>query len=201
MKPKCLKDIFKLYDSDDEEENNEVSETSETEEEPEFENAKNILVWLYFNEDAVNTPIIKPYRAVLTPVRLLNYVRGFPRTLLNINSPQQVYHTFITLMRDKIGIDVYSLYYELILAQLIFCNDKLWRLSNEKCKLYLASYKEAIQKLYPIRALYFENLGKTITSLPFLSNKEFSSLDNYLLANYNYYIQQVKEKEGKNEVQ
>ncbi len=203
VKPKNILASDKT-DLDTESETTNTESATEEDEDIDLSNAKNVLLLLYITDSAKNNPVIKPYSVVITPALQLNYVKSFPRTMLNINSPQQVYNAFVNLLENKIGIKTYSLYYELILAQLIFCeDDTLYRLSGKKtCKLKMKNFKEAIQTLYPIRSLYFENLGKAITEIPFIETKDFSTFDHYLISNYTYFTQihqqQQEQEEQKN---
>jgi len=198
VKPKNVLALDKM-DTDTEENNMAVAEESTSEDEDiDLTNTKNILILLQITESAKDAPVIKPYSVVITPALQLNYLKSFARSMININSPQQVYNSFVNLIEHKIGIKTYSLYYELILAQLIFCqDDTLYRLNeNKNCKLKMKNFKEAIQTLYPIRSLYFENLGKAITQIPFIDAKDFSTFDHYLMSNYKHFVESKNNKKS-----
>jgi len=142
--------------------------------------------------DTSDIAIIKPHISVLTASKLLTKFFTFASSNSTLTNPQDIYTAFKNFIEKQAGYKTYSLYYEIILAQIMFDKNKqLYRLSKEK-SAYLVSFKEAIARLHPVRQLFFENLGKSIKILPTLEKTDLSTLDRYLLGDYDYFKNQTK---------
>lgn len=158
---------------------------------------KNVVLLMQFDESAIGKTIIESYEVALTASVLLRQFEIFPNSISHIKDPHRLYLLFENLIENKLDFNTYSLYYELIISQLLYCEDKekLWRLTKDCNNPKFLNLKQSIQKLHPIRALYFENLGATIQKLPFIKKQDLSTMDNYLLGNYNYFKERGNKKD------
>lgn len=144
--------------------------------------ANNFEAWFYYSEDFIDQPIISIEPFLMTADLAMTSITAFPKMVANTYDPQIILKKWYELAKI-IGIDTDLLHLEMYLAQTLVCLDnenKLYR--NSDCsKAKLLRLKQAVTKLYPVRALFFENLGLQITELPLLDESEMSSLDKLLL--------------------
>jgi len=141
-----------------------------------------VVIHLQYTEDYIDEPIIQIEPLILTADKSMSIIQSFVKYVSGLTEPNAIFNKWLDIT-SMIGIDVDYIHLETYLAQTLACTDndtQLFRTSDCKKALPL-NLKQAIKKLYPIRSLFFENLGEQLTVLPFIEESELSTLDKLLL--------------------
>lgn len=147
-----------------------------------FNSMGEVVIHLQYTEEYIDEPIIQIEPLILTADKSMSAIQSFVKYVSGLTDPNAIFNKWLDIT-SMIGIDVDYIHLEMYLAQTLACldNDKqLFRISDCKKALPL-NLKQAIKKLYPIRSLFFENLGEQLTVLPFIEETELSTLDKLLL--------------------
>lgn len=143
--------------------------------------ASGFMAWFQYDENYINEPIITIEPLVMTADNAMSAIQSFSRTVSHLNNEVDIFIKWLEITK-LVGIEVDLIHLETYLAQTLVCEDnELQLFRNSSCKkAKLLSLKNAVKNLYPIRALFFENLGNQITHLPLKSEEELSTLDKLL---------------------
>lgn len=147
-----------------------------------FNSMGEVVIHLQYTEEYIDEPIIQIEPLILTADKSMSAIQSFVKYVSGLTDPSTIFNKWLDIT-SMIGIDVDYIHLEMYLAQTLACLDndtQLFRISECKKALPL-NLKQAIKKLYPIRSLFFENLGEQLTVLPFIQETELSTLDKLLL--------------------
>lgn len=144
--------------------------------------ASGFTAWFQYDESYINEPILNIESFVMTPDKAMSLIQSFARLVANYNDPELIFNKWLEIT-NMVGIDVDYLHLETYLAQTLACqNDEFKLFRNSECnKAQLLNLKAAVKNLYPVRALFFENLAAQITQLPLLKEDDLSTLDKLLI--------------------
>lgn len=147
-----------------------------------FNSMGEVVIHLQYTEDYIDEPIIQIEPLILTADKSMSAIQSFIKYVSGLTDPNAIFNKWLDIT-SMIGIDVDYIHLETYLAQTLACLDNDTQLfRNSDCKKALPlNLKQAIKKLYPIRSLFFENLGEQLTVLPFIQETELSTLDKLLL--------------------